>query len=649
MNKIENSRIWETYKTLLQPARNEAGAIVAAEFPHENHRRVSCAFGLGNVMQHLVDTYYVMLTDDDKAKHRPRKKRRTEGCQNTLLGFSSSKKMTPDVMAKACAVGALPLSLAQNPGIRFICDYYEGGGAFAPSRMTVTRHVDDLYASTVATMSKNLELCRQSDHGDVFISVTFDIWTSKSRHGHLGLNAFVLDKDFVMRSFAISCVAFPYPHTAERIAEQVVAALAKFNVSPSDLMAVATDNESAAVAAARKVAGTDGGKDEPVIQLNSLSVSTPCACHSMNLCGEAASLVASFHEAFSHLTDISSFFGWPKRTEILEKKLEDMNLKAAKFIDAAPTRWNYTAQVVQRAIDMAPAVIELSSEELDIAGAKEKEAWDTMRAAFGRAVEAMRAVAPLLHRIDIAMRILSSNDKVTISRVFPEALELWELAESLSKSDSIVTRDFAIKFRDEINERFYLKPTAMLFHCAELLDPVVARDKMTEEGAIGIMRLVRDALADAFYPEDKAERGDVGPDIFGEVPTNQAPRQGHNADFRTEFGRYLGEIKNLSGEQECLPWWRVNRLRFPLVAHVARSILSAQASTAESERLFSVGAFIINKWRTRLTGQHAEKTHRSFSSTTCGGSTRSRWRGTRHRFRWGVRGGWSHFFRWERK
>jgi len=115
MSKVEQSPLWERYKSLMEPVRGDDGTIVGAIFPHENNVRIMCPFGMGNIMQHLVQFYYVMLTDEDKAKHRPRKKRRIGDGQQTIK--TTARHMTAEVMATACAMGSMPLSIAQNPGI----------------------------------------------------------------------------------------------------------------------------------------------------------------------------------------------------------------------------------------------------------------------------------------------------------------------------------------------------------------------------------------------------------------------------------------------------------------------------------------------------------------------------------------------------
>jgi len=251
-----------------------------------------------------------------------------------------------------------------------------------PSRTSVTRHVDQIFETSAATISKNLKACRASAYSPTHVSITFDTWTSRSRRGHLGINAFVIDKDFTLHSLSLCCVSFPYPHTAERTADLVLSSLATYSVASSDLMAVTTDNESAVVAAARKVTGADEGKQ--ILQLSSLAVSTTCACNSLNLCGETATRVSSFDDVFKHLTDVTAFFAYPKRGEIMDKKLTELHLPVRRFNAAAPTRWNYTAQCVQRSVDNAPAVVQLTCADLDIQGTKEKEEWDTLRVRYRR-------------------------------------------------------------------------------------------------------------------------------------------------------------------------------------------------------------------------------------------------------------------------
>jgi hypothetical protein len=55
-----------------------------------------------------------------------------------------------------------------------------------------------------------------------------------------------------------------------------------------------------------------------------------------------------------------------------------------------------------------------------------------------------------------------------------------------------------------------------------------------------------------------------------------------------------------------LAWWRENKARFPCLAHVARTLLAAQATSAASERVFSAAGNIASKLRNTLTPDSLE-------------------------------------------
>ena len=56
----------------------------------------------------------------------------------------------------------------------------------------------------------------------------------------------------------------------------------------------------------------------------------------------------------------------------------------------------------------------------------------------------------------------------------------------------------------------------------------------------------------------------------------------------------------------ALGWWRVHESEHPLIAQVARRLLSLQASSAASERSFSKGGLIVSKKRQCLSGARVD-------------------------------------------
>ena len=56
-----------------------------------------------------------------------------------------------------------------------------------------------------------------------------------------------------------------------------------------------------------------------------------------------------------------------------------------------------------------------------------------------------------------------------------------------------------------------------------------------------------------------------------------------------------------------MAWWKDNKERFPVLALLARKYLQIPATSAPSERLFSLGALIINKFRNRINKETFEE------------------------------------------
>jgi len=52
---------------------------------------------------------------------------------------------------------------------------------------------------------------------------------------------------------------------------------------------------------------------------------------------------------------------------------------------------------------------------------------------------------------------------------------------------------------------------------------------------------------------------------------------------------------------DILNWWKANYAAYPVIARMARDVLSALASTVASEYAFSIGESVVSDFRSRLT------------------------------------------------
>lgn len=59
-------------------------------------------------------------------------------------------------------------------------------------------------------------------------------------------------------------------------------------------------------------------------------------------------------------------------------------------------------------------------------------------------------------------------------------------------------------------------------------------------------------------------------------------------------------------EERLLDWWHANKDRLPFLAYTARRCLAAQASSAESERIFSIAGHTVSRRRMSLAPDTVE-------------------------------------------
>jgi hypothetical protein len=95
-------------------------------------------------------------------------------------------------------------------------------------------------------------------------------------------------------------------------------------------------------------------------------------------------------------------------------------------------------------------------------------------------------------------------------------------------------------------------------------------------------------------------------DHSDDIPTRSPPRElsrfeaftnlDSNTDDDDDLQLYWHE-KRAPHTVEQLQWWRDNHHRFPILRHLAFTLLAAPASTAATERLFSCAGNVVNKER----------------------------------------------------
>ncbi|XP_075042362.1 zinc finger MYM-type protein 1-like [Mixophyes fleayi] len=133
--------------------------------------------------------------------------------------------------------------------------------------------------------------------------------------------------------------------TGEAIADLILETLQKRNIPINDCRGQGYDNGS-------NMSGAYKGVQARILQVNSLAIFSPCACHSLNLCGvhaaECCPEVVTFFGIVQKLYNI--FSGSPQRWEILKANI------GASLHSMSNTRWSARVESVKPFAERLPGI-----------------------------------------------------------------------------------------------------------------------------------------------------------------------------------------------------------------------------------------------------------------------------------------------------
>jgi hypothetical protein len=76
---------------------------------------------------------------------------------------------------------------------------------------------------------------------------------------------------------------------------------------------------------------------------------------------------------------------------------------------------------------------------------------------------------------------------------------------------------------------------------------------------------------------------------------------------KSEFDRYsLEECEKIIKYFDILGWWKVNGIKYPILAKIVRDVLAIPISTVASESAFSTGGRVLDCFRSSLSPLIAE-------------------------------------------
>ncbi|GBC05973.1 hypothetical protein RclHR1_06530013 [Rhizophagus clarus] len=230
------------------------------------------------------------------------------------------------------------------------------------------------------------------------ISLTTDLWSSRSKHGYLGLTATWINKNFEIMDVLLEISYFLTPHTAKAITEGIKNAIQKWEIE-NLVVSITTDNGANVVAAIRDLT--------PIKRLS-------CAAHTLQLA------ISKGLKVVENLVSLQKEIGYEEPLHLIQ----DIS-----------TRWNSSYLAWDQLIFLQYAVLQLSVNLSCSLISEEKTDGIRLKKIMikDNEWELLDELCNILALFEKATRDFSGNTYVTLSQMF---LIITDLTNSLKPSDN---------------------------------------------------------------------------------------------------------------------------------------------------------------------------------------------------------------------
>ncbi|XP_040361763.1 zinc finger BED domain-containing protein RICESLEEPER 2-like [Rosa chinensis] len=272
-----------------------------------------------------------------------------------------------------------------------------------------------------------------------------------------------------------------------------------------------------------------------------------------------------------------------------------------------PTRWNSTYLMLDSALYYRRALMNLGLSDNDFKSCLVADEWDKIE-----------KITKFLGYFYEVMCLFSGTKYPTSNLFFPKVFIVQHsIQEAMRDHDS-----FMIQMGMEMNLKFekYWSDYSLILGIAVVMDPRFkmqfvewAYDKLygPDSSQLEVFNDTLSSLFDAFveksfdpnysnYSMDEDSSQAQGDHSLLEAFDN-AYKIGSSSSIKTELSKYLDEARlERKQELDVLSWWKMEQIRYPILFHLARDVLTIPISTVASESAFSIGGRVLDQYRSSL-------------------------------------------------
>ena len=480
------------------------------------------------------------------------------------------------------------------------------------------------------------------------VSLTTDLWSSRAKHGYIGITAAWITPDFKVKDVMLEIKYAPSPHTADVVAELLYECISNWDLD-GRVTAIVTDNGSNMKAAFPILVKKD--RCEEIQRL-------PCVAHTLQLAiGKG---LAPVEILAARAKRIINFFSTQKQIERLEEIQRKLGYEdVMRCVQDVQTRWNSSYYAWDRLFYLKDAIIKLQADLYTSAIREDKKDGTKLKKIMLSEEEwdLLDDLIDVLTPFEEATRYFSGGTYITFSRMILTIKEfIFNLAtdsENLLSDDvdyqnedtifeeaadveidneeiiSNITKK-KISIKDPLNTEGVLHKVknniynALLYYwdtpsdtglMAALLDPRYKeldfleledqRDKIIQKLYSEFNELKSNNSTPAAEPSSPTIPFSDAESSLRSQKKYRQHRQSKNHKktstpvITNEVNNYLSMPTALETE-DPLDWWRVRAELFPNLSQIARKYLGIPATSVSSERLFSHAGSLISAKRNRI-------------------------------------------------
>jgi len=488
------------------------------------------------------------------------------------------------------------------------------------------------------------------------VSLTIDLWSSRAKHGYLGVTATWITPDFKIKDVMLEIKYAPSPHTAKTIAELLYQCITSWNLK-GRVIAIVTDN-GANIKSAFPILVQKG---ENILRI-------PCAAHTLQLAiGKG---LAPVEILVARVKRIINFFSTQKQIERLEEAQSKLNYKdILRCIQDVSTRWNSSYYAWDRLFYLKDAITRLQVDLLTSTNREDKSDGNKLRKIMlsEEEWELLDQLIDVLMPFENATRDFSGGTYVTLSSIISTIKKLiFDLAgnSSLDNIDNNYLDENTVFETETFTEEVLIE-----IEDEEIISNISKRSISIKNplNTMGILQKVKNNIYSALiyywnfsndielmaslldpryktldFIESEDEKKRIIQKLRNELdPNNSSPLESSSSTTlltdNTEFSlrsskeyRQYRQMKNRNSVQlnrninidevdnylakptvlenvNPLEWWQVNMQLFPKLSKIACKYLGIPSTSVSCERLFSHANNIITTKRIRLDTDLAGK------------------------------------------